>query len=241
MDPSVLDPQLPLQDPPSLFIYENATLAPPEQPPAPIRQPHVSVLGPIINGVRPPTSTKAVSRRPDIGKQGPKPMPLLKRKASWVEPEYVVQKTKQFRPREKKIIVIMYWHCYRIEEWSWELNRMVWRKPYYKEIKQKFPTLVESTIGNWIRAQEKILNAPKGLRIIRDYWLLYWPETEEELVKRFRARRAENKLAGYYWLIKNTTQIFREVYSEYPTAFTFSYGWLQGFLRRNNIFWRRII
>jgi hypothetical protein len=107
MDPSVLDPQLLLQDPPSLFIHED-TLAPLEQPPAPTRQPHVSVLGPIIKGVRPPTSTKAVSRRPDIGKQGPKPIPLLKRKASWIKLEHMVQKTKQFRLREKKITVIMY-------------------------------------------------------------------------------------------------------------------------------------
>jgi hypothetical protein len=38
------------------------------------------------------------------------------------------------------------------------------------------------------------------------------------------ARRVENKLVGYYWIMKNATQIFNEVYSKYPIAFTFSYS-----------------
>ena len=80
-------------------------------------------------------------------------MPLLKRKESWVKPDHVAKRPNSFKPREKKITVIMYWDCHRIEEWNWQLNRTVWRKPYYKEIKQTFPNLAESTIGNWIRDQ----------------------------------------------------------------------------------------
>jgi hypothetical protein len=104
----------------------------------------------------------------------------------------------------------MYWHCHRIEEWSYKPQRTVWRRPYYREIKQKFPTLGESTIDNWIRDQEKILNAPKNSRIVRDYWLPYWPKIEEELMQRFRARGAENKLVGHRWLLKNASEILVE-------------------------------
>jgi hypothetical protein len=82
---------------------------------------------------------------------------------------------------------------------------MVWRKLYYYEIKQNFPTLVQLTISNWIRDQEKILNIPRGLRIVYNYWLPYWPDIEEELKKRFTARRAENKLVEHYWIIKNAS------------------------------------
>jgi hypothetical protein len=57
---------------------------------------------------------------------------------------------------------------------------------------------------------------------------------------KFRARRAENKLVGHRWLLKNAREIFSKVYLEYPTAFTFSQGWLQGFLKRNGVSWIRI-
>lgn len=158
MDPSEPVSQLLFRDPPSHSTIEKDPPVTPIATPAPASQPHDSlyisqnntILIPVINGVR-PTSTKAVVRRTNIAKKGPKPIPLLKCKESWAEPSHVVKKSKQFRPREKKITVIMYWHCYRIEKWNWQLNRTVWRKPYYKEIKQKFPILVELTIGNWIR------------------------------------------------------------------------------------------
>jgi hypothetical protein len=135
MDPSVLSPQLNLQSDSSHSLPENASVIPPEPllplPPAIARQLHV--LNPIINGIRPPTNAKAVYK--STRRTGPKPMPLLKRKASWKKPEYVPKKTKQFRPREKKLTVIMYWHYHRIEEWDRIKQRMVWRKPYYYEIK----------------------------------------------------------------------------------------------------------
>lgn len=57
---------------------------------------------------------------------------------------------------------------------------------------------------------------------------------------KFRARRAENKLVGHRWLLKTAREIFSKVYPEYPTAFTFSQGWLQGFLKRNGVSWIRI-
>ena len=124
-------------------------------PTTPARQPHDSlhdsqynsILSPVINGVR-PTPGRAISRRSDIKSKGPKPMPLLKRKASWVEPDHVAKTTKQLRPREKKIGVIMYWHCHRIEEWSCELKRMVWRRPYYRVIKH----ITRSYQNSWRKA-----------------------------------------------------------------------------------------
>jgi hypothetical protein len=60
-------------------------------------------------------------------------------------------------------------------------------------------------------------------------------------MKRFIARRGDNKLVGFRWILNNASQIFKEQYPQWPTAFTFSYGWLQGFLRRNGVSWRRII
>jgi hypothetical protein len=43
-------------------------------------------------------------------------MLLIKRKESWIKPDHVAKKSKLFRPREKKLIMIIYWHYYRIEE-----------------------------------------------------------------------------------------------------------------------------
>jgi hypothetical protein len=75
---------------------------------------------------------------------------------------------------------------------------MIWRHLFYMEIKQKFPTLSESTIGNWIRAQEKILQAPKGSRRVTDYWLSHWPELEEAVIQKFVARREVQRLIGVH-------------------------------------------
>jgi hypothetical protein len=61
-----------------------------------------------------------MSRRTDSSK---------KHKESWVEPDHVTKKTKLFRPREKKIINHVL-ALSQIEEWSYELQRTVWRRPY---------------------------------------------------------------------------------------------------------------
>jgi hypothetical protein len=102
-------------DPPSHSTTENDPPVTPVATATPAFQRHDSlhisqnntILTPVFNGVR-PTSIKEVAKRTD-SKKGPKSMPLLKRKESWVEPDHVSKKSKLFRPRDKKITGIMYW------------------------------------------------------------------------------------------------------------------------------------
>lgn len=173
-------------------------------------------------------------------KGGRKCKSLEKRKEEWSEPENVAKRAKNFRTKETKVKVIMYYHCHKVEYWDFTTKSIAWRHPYHKEIAEKFPTISPSTIGNWIRDQEKILNSSKGSRMVKNYWLPHWPEMEKRLFELFKQRRAENKLIGHSWIQRNAIRTFKELHPEFPQLFTFSHGWLQGWLRRFGLAWRSI-
>lgn len=173
-------------------------------------------------------------------KIGRKSKSIEKRKEEWKEPVHIAKKVKIFRPKEAKVPVIMYYHCTRVEYWDFESKSIQFRPPFHREIADKFPTIPVATIGRWLREQEKILSSKKGSRMVKNYWLPYWPEMEIKLFELFKGRRLENKLIGHTWILNNATKIYKQLYPEYPLSFTFSRGWLQGWLRRYGLAWRSI-
>ena len=109
----------------------------------------------------------------------------------------------------------------------------VYREPTYKEASTQFG-IPGKTIANWWYKRDQVLegNIPR--------YNPAWPKLEDSLYAAFLERRAHNRIVTVGWFRRTAKAMFKEMYPEISTQFTFSMGWWQRFRNRHDLVLRRI-
>jgi len=143
--------------------------------------------------------------------------------------------------REYKIKVLHWWTHEQILEGGsegegFDSNIRGVRLPFILDVSDRF-LLPITTLHNWMKNEDKIVNGRKGERTSRGSGkYCQWPDLEQILYTRYQKRRQERKPVRRCWLSRQAHQAFQEAYPDQNSEeFTFSTGWFTGFLPRHDI------
>ena len=149
-----------------------------------------------------------------------------------------MQRVERSYTRERKIEVLLFRHHYYVQDLDEYSNVIGYCKPTFREM-GVFWMIPWSTIGNWWRNQEAILQSRGGSCQINTVWVCAWPKMEQQLYTEFIQRRLEGKLVQRSWFRRRSKQLFVHCYNG-STIFVFSNSWFQGFCKRFGISLRAV-
>jgi hypothetical protein len=204
-----------------------------------------TATGPQLALAAPRQPLQSLSANTVRKKPGPKPKPLLDRKAV----DKPVKRQQRSYSREKKIQVLTFLLHHKMVRTRQRQRRrrdgaseadallltdvLVYRDVTLEETSVFFKIPV-TTVYNWWARRDAILqnNSREGIP--------WWPDLEEQLYERFWARRQQRLITTMGWFRRESREIFSTLYPESQHIFTFSRGWFTRFLQRHCITRRRI-